>query len=278
MLERRTGRETVAVLGCGALGAAIVRGLQHPEGRCLYDVIATQRTRERAEAVAQRLDISCEADNCWAVEHASIIVLAVRPESMLGLLKEISTAIPPGTLCITVAAGLPLHLYEENLPPDVPVIRALSMPMIVVRRGLVAMSASVRAEALHVEKARRLFGLLSEEALLVPERDLDLFAALHGSAAALVYRLVDALLEAAGGDAGRGFSARRVVAAMLAAVGHTLVESGESLRTLSTDICTSASSAADGIAVWEEGHVGQTVQAALVAILRRTADLGRDAR
>lgn len=270
-----SGKERVAVLGCGTLGAVIVRGLQHAQGRRAYELLVTQRTRERALEVTRRLGVVCETDNPGACERATIVLLAVRPESMLDLLQTISTSVRPGTLCISVAAGISLRVYEERLPPDVSVVRALPTPMMTVRRGLVAMSASVRAEAVHVEKARRLFGLLCEEALLVPEQDLNLFAALHGSSAALLYRFIDALLRAAGEDPRRGFSSRSVMAAMLEGVARTLVKSDESPRALAREICTPAGITAAGEAVWEDHRVDEVLEEALYVVLRRAEELGR---
>ena len=268
-------KERVAILGCGILGTMMARGLQEYRGGRAYRVTATQRTAERAEAISRDTGIFCLSDNRKACREADIVILAVRPQAMPDLLKQVRSSIKPGAPCITIAAGLPISFYEELLLPNVTVVRALPSPLMALGRGLTAFSANELADERQVEKARRILALLCEEAMLIPERDLDLFGALFGSSAALLYLFVDAALSAERCKDGPGFSSRRVIAGMLNGASHMLVESSKSPRELCRQICTPNGMTAAGVKVWEQNDVSRTLTSAMEAILSRAAEMGR---
>lgn len=263
----------VAVLGCGVLGTIMAQGLNAAQARQSYKVVATCRTLERAEALSRSLGIACLTDNRKAVEEADLVVLAVRPQSMSELLREIAPSLKPGTLCVTIAAGLSLRFYEELLPDHVAVIRAHPSPMMSVRRGCIALSKGERASDDDVQKAERLFSLFSEWTVLLPERDINMFAAMFGSSSALLYLFVDALL-AAGEEKGQPqFCPKQIIAAMLDGASHMLLKSGKSARKLSEEICTPNGMTIAGVNVWEKNNVGETVSSAMRAVFDRVSEM-----
>jgi pyrroline-5-carboxylate reductase len=270
-------KETVAILGCGVLGRLIVQGLQTPDMRQAYEVRATQRTLDRAAELTRTLKVESYTNNGQACEGATIVVLAVRPQAMADLLKEISPSLKPGTHCVTIAAGLPLRFYEELLPPSVTIIRAHPSPMMAVRRGTIALSTGTRSGGpAGVEKTRRLFSTLCDNTLLIPERDLNMFATVFGSSSALLYRFIDAVLSAEGCQGEREFSQMGVLASMLEGAAQMLIHSGKSPLELSDEICTPHGMTAAGVAVWEREEVSKSITAAMEAVIARVAELSRN--
>jgi pyrroline-5-carboxylate reductase len=211
-------------------------------------------------------------------ERATIVILAVRPQAMDGLLREISSSLRPGTLCISIAAALPLAFYEERVPNGVAVIRAHPSPMMGVRRGFIALSAGKLAEAHHLEKARKLFSVLCEDTLVIPETEIDLFASVFGSSSALLYLFVDALLSAEACKGGHSFSLIRVAAGMLDGAARMLVESNKSPRTLSEEVCTPGGVTITGVKAWEEQGISNLITSSFETILRRVTDMSKGAR
>lgn len=271
-------KEVVAILGCGVLGTIIAKGLQMPEGRQPYEILPTHRSPERAEEISRTTGVHCYGDNRQVCERATIVILAVRPQAMADLLKEVSSSLKPGTLCITIAAALPLSFYEERLPSNVAVIRAHPSPMMGVRRGFIALSAGARAEAHHLEQARRLFSVLCEDTLLIPENEIDLFASVFGSSSALLYLFVDALLSAEACKGDHSFSLIRVAAGMLDGSARMLVESNKSPRTLSEEVCTPGGVTITGVKAWEEHGISNLITSSFETILRRVRDMSKGAK
>jgi len=270
------GKETVAVLGCGVLGRLIVQGLQTADMQQSYKVRATQRTSERAAELTRTLKVESYTNNRQACEGATIVILAVRPQAMADLLKEISPSLKAGTHCVTIAAGLPLRFYEELLPPSVTIIRAHPSPMMAVSRGTIALSTGTRSGADGVEKTRRLFSTLCDNTLLIPEHDLNMFAALFGSSSALLYRFIGAVLAAEGCQGKKGFSQMGVLTSMLEGAAQMLIHSGKSPFELSEEICTPHGMTAAGTAVWDRKEISQSITEAMEAVISRVAELSRN--
>ena len=271
-------KEVVSILGCGVLGTVMAKGLLSAEGERLYDVIPTHHSVEHAEELSRTLGTACLTDNRRAVENATIVILAVRPQSMAELLKEIGPSLKPGTLCITIAAGLPISFYEELLPADVTFVRAHPSPMMAVRSGFIALTKGTRAEAIDIEKTKKLFSLFCSETLLIPERDINHFAALFGSSSALLYLFVDALLAVENGNGDHAFSTRQVIASMLNGSSEMLLRSNKSPRALSEEICTPNGMTIRGVNVWEEHNAGQIVSSAMEAVLKRVSEMAATIR
>ncbi|HWP44053.1 MAG TPA: pyrroline-5-carboxylate reductase dimerization domain-containing protein [Blastocatellia bacterium] len=267
----KTEKEVVSILGCGVLGEVMARGLLGPEGRKLFEVVPTHHRPEHAEELSSRLGVRCLTDNRLAVENATIVVLAVRPQSMADLLSEIRHSLRPATLCITIAAGLPVSFYEERLPPDVAFVRAHPSPMMAVRSGFIALAAGTRADARDIEKARKLFSLFCTDTLLIPERDMNHFAAMFGSSSALLYLFVDAVLSVENGD--RAFSTRQVIASMLSGASEMLLKSSKPPRALSEEICTPNGMTVRGVNVWEEFQTSRIISSAMEAVLTRVREM-----
>jgi pyrroline-5-carboxylate reductase len=272
MTEQR--RETVAILGCGVLGTLIAAGLQNAKGGVTYKVVATRRSPDGLAELSNQ-GIPTETDNRRACEHATIVILGVRPQGMRDLLDEISPSLRPGTICITIAAGLPLSFYEALLPPGVVMIRSHPSPLMSVRRGYIAVVAGTGANDSDVERATRLLGLLCDNTLLIPEQEINLFAALFGSSAALLYRFVEGLLSVEACKTVHALSPRQVVAGMLAGASAMLDRSDKAPRALSDEICTPNGMTIEGVKFWEAHDMSRLTTEAMEAVLARVGEMMR---
>lgn len=188
------GLGQVAVLGGGVMGEAIVAAVLSA-GVDLDDVAVSEPSAARATELAQRYGVRAADGNAKLARRADVVVLAVKPADMAAVLAEIAPALRPGTLVVSVAAGLTLAYYESRLPEGTAVVRVMPNTPAVIGRGAGALSAGSAATEADLDRAERLLahtGLL----LRVPERLLDAVTAVSGSGPAYVFYLVDALAEA----------------------------------------------------------------------------------
>ena len=89
--------ETIAIIGCGTMGEATVRGLVRRELLTPDNIIAAHPRAERRHDLAAAYGIRCEEDNSKAVADAGVVVLAVKPQ----ILAEVMAGMKGG-----FAAGL----------------------------------------------------------------------------------------------------------------------------------------------------------------------------
>jgi len=184
---------TVAILGTGKMGEALLSGLLR-SGYPAGSVIAATRRAERGAELTARYGVPV-LDAAAAAKQAETLVLAVKPQDMGRLLDEIAPAIPPGTLLISVAAGITTSFISARLGADLPVVRVMSNTPVLVDEAMSVISAGEHAGESHLRRAEELLRPVGK-VLRIPESLQDAATALSGSGPAYVYYLVESMVDA----------------------------------------------------------------------------------
>jgi pyrroline-5-carboxylate reductase len=129
------------------------------------------------------------------VRAADVLILAVKPQQMSGVLRELSPVARLQQLFISIAAGIPCRAIELALP-RVPVIRVMPNLPATVGQGFAAYALGRHARARHRAIAQGIFEAAGA-AVCVPERLLDAVTAVSGSGPAYVFFVAEAWMEAA---------------------------------------------------------------------------------
>jgi pyrroline-5-carboxylate reductase len=157
-------------------------------------VIAAVRRPERAAALrdAYGIEVLSAAD---AAALAETVIVTVKPQDMAALLAEIAPRVAPGTLVISVAAGITTAFIEGRLPGDLPVIRVMSNTPVLVDEAMSVISPGTHATEEHLRRAEELLRPVGR-VIRIPESQQDAATALSGSGPAYVYFLVEAMVDA----------------------------------------------------------------------------------
>ncbi|MEA3166329.1 MAG: pyrroline-5-carboxylate reductase [Thermoplasmata archaeon] len=100
----------LAVIGCGNMGSAVVRGLLKVKWTTAAQVVASHPKKERAAAIAKALGIDCLTSNLKAAESADVVLLGVKPQIMPEVLAELRGAVSSKTLVLIMAACIPTRV------------------------------------------------------------------------------------------------------------------------------------------------------------------------
>src|SRR5947208_2277884 len=115
----------VGFLGAGKMATALARGW-HTAGLVAQEhVVASDPLTSAREAFAAETGMRSTSDNREVVAAANLLVLAVKPQSMAALLKEIRSAVSARHVTISIAAGVPLRQLAEGLGGDRRLIRVM---------------------------------------------------------------------------------------------------------------------------------------------------------
>ena len=154
--------EHIAFLGTGSMNGSIAAGLI-AGGYPAEAIRATVRSKNSIDRLRHQLGtkgrdavvIGCELKpeaNCEAVSGASVVLLGVKPYGIVDLAREISPALAPDALVISVAAGVTLDTLQKALPAGQPVIRCMPVRL----RGACAQGADPSSVYGRVWGARRM--------------------------------------------------------------------------------------------------------------------------
>jgi pyrroline-5-carboxylate reductase len=186
---------TVAFLGSGRMGEALVSGLIRSGGRSADEIVVTARREERARELAERYGVSATISNPEAVGRAEVIVLMVKPQDMEALLEQIASSVTPEQLVVSFAAGIRTSFVEKRLAPDVPVVRVMSNVAVLVDEAMSVVAPGSHAEDKHLAVAEELLGYVGK-VLRLKETHLDAITATSGSGPAYFFLLAEAMIEA----------------------------------------------------------------------------------
>ena len=108
---------SIAILGCGTMGEAIVAGLVHANPDAATRIIATSRRAARRDDLAARLKVRVSDDNVSAAAQADVILLCLKPRGVLQLLEhEDFCAQVTGKVLVSIAAGVSLGQLRARCP------------------------------------------------------------------------------------------------------------------------------------------------------------------
>jgi pyrroline-5-carboxylate reductase len=261
----------IAVLGAGKIGEALLTGLL-AAGRSPADLAFTERHPERARELAERFDVPA-LDVPAAAERSDVLVVAVKPQDIDPLLAELAPVIRPGTLVVSLCAGLPTSLYERVLPAGTPVVRVMPNTPMLVGEAMSAISGGTHATDGHLAEVEKMLGSVGRVVRL-PESQQDAVTALSGSGPAYFFYLVEAMI-----DAGILLGLPRAVAADLivqSAYGAAVMmrESGDHPVILREAVTSPAGTTIAAVRELERHGVRAALIAAIEAARDRSVELG----
>lgn len=262
----------VAVLGAGKMGSILLQALLK-EG--LVSPAATQATvahADRARSLAAKLNIKVGTDNAAAVRNADIILICVKPQVVLDVVKQIRARVTPKQMIISVAASVPTSLIEGGLKKNISVIRAMPNTPCVVEAGMTALCRGKFADQEDVDLACSLFNVFGRT-VVVDEKHMDAVTGLSASGPAYIYIILESLAEA-----GVKVGLPRDIATLLAAqtalgAAKVVLETGDHPALLKDAVTTPAGCTIDGILELEEGKLRVTLIKAVVKAALRAKEL-----
>ncbi len=176
------------------MAEALIRGLVAADV-VASNVLASGPRQQRMDALTEKYSIRCFTDNKEMVPLADILVIAVKPQILNRVLKEVSSAIRQDTLVVSVAAGISTETIEASLPSGIHVIRAMPNTPALVQAGATAIAKGAHGTDADLASGRFIFDAVGITVAL-DESQLDAVTGLSGSGPAYIFLILDALADA----------------------------------------------------------------------------------
>jgi pyrroline-5-carboxylate reductase len=264
----------LAFVGAGAMGGAMIRGALAAGLVPAEEIVVGEVVTERRAELSRRLGVRALRSNRAAVEGADVVILAVKPQSMVTVLAELRGVLQPGQIALSVAAGIRLQTLIEGLA-HAAVARAMPNTPAQIGAGVTVWTAASAVDVAGRERARLILAGLGRAVEVEEEAYLDMATALSGSGPGYVFLFLEALI-----DAGVHVGLPRPIAAELAV--ETLIGSGLMARDLKSHpadlrnmVTSPGGTTAAGLSQLEAGALRAAVDRAVVAAYERSRALGR---
>jgi pyrroline-5-carboxylate reductase len=265
---------SIGFIGAGNMAEAMIRGLVkggHVEAK---KIVASGPRRERLDELAQRYAIEVTTDNSDVAKRCSLIVLAVKPQILDKVLREIGAGIKPGALVVSIAAGVDAATIEDAIADGVHVVRAMPNTPALVGAGATAIAAGRHASDGDLAIARALFDAVGITVVL-DEGQLDAVTGLSGSGPAYIFLILEALADAGVKVGLARRIAQRLAAQTVMGSAKMLLDTDEHPGKLKDMVTSPGGTAIAGLHTLEQGGLRTTLINAVETATKRAKELGR---
>ena len=266
--------QTVAVIGAGNIGRALVGGML--AGDALIEperVWATRRSEDALQALAEEFPgLRTTTDNAEAARAASVVILAVKPQSADDVIEEIRKGTGADALVISVLAGRTTGGLQAAFGKELPVVRAMPNTPALVDEGATALAAGRFAGEGDLAVARRIFEAVGA-AEVVEEHLMDAVTGLSGSGPAYVYMFIEALTDAGVKQGLPRRAAARLAAQTVYGASVLAVETEKHPALLRDEVTTPGGTAIAAVAELEDHGLRTTLIDAVATATERSKEL-----
>src|SRR5262249_33491021 len=130
----------ILFLGAGQMAEALIRGVLGAGLVGPDEIMATDILPQRTEYLTRELGIRTVSDKRDGLEFGRLLVIAVKPQDVPGLLSEIAPQLREDHIVVSIAAGVTIRALERSLeeaggidgrrPPSVSPSRCSTVPVV----------------------------------------------------------------------------------------------------------------------------------------------------
>ena len=265
--------ERIGFVGGGAMAEAIVRALLNQGVIKPSSVIASDPLVERRAWLSSQYAVDTTAENRQAVEGASVVILAVKPQQMSGVLSDLRGRLAADQLVVSIAAGVTIHAIATGLEHQ-RVVRVMPNTPAQIGAGMSVWTATEAVDVTDRARVGTILQSLGQEMFVETEDYLDMATAVNGSGPAYVFLFLEAMIDAAVHiGLSRSIATDLVIQTVL---GSTLMarDSGKHPAELKNMVTSPAGTTAAGIFALEDGRLRAVVDRAITAAYERSKALG----
>ena len=264
----------VGFVGAGNMGEALIKGLLAADLVPAEAVYVTDVRLERLKELDRQYGVQIAANNTELVRQVDVVLLAVKPQIMEPVLREIAPAVTRKRLLISIAAGISTAKIREALGKDARLIRVMPNTPALVLEGVTAIAKAEGLEPGDLDIAGEIFSAVGRVVVLGEEL-MDAVTGLSGSGPAYVALVVESLA-----DGGVRMGLDRLTAMTLATqtvlgAARLLLETGMHPGALKDMVSSPGGTSIAGIAALEEGGIRNTFIKAVERATLRSRELGR---
>lgn len=264
---------TIAFIGSGNMGEAMIQGLLKQRMVQPQQIIAVDPRPERLEELATAYGVRTTTDNLEGATKADILVLSVKPQVLDRVLPEVRGGARTCSLVVSIVAGASIRMIADGLA-NACVVRVMPNTPARIGQGISVWTATDEVPEAQREQARMLLRAFGEEIFVQDEDYLDMATALSGTGPAYVFLFMEAMVDA---GVHLGFSrhiAERLVLQTMRGSVEYAAQAGNHLAMMRNEVTSPGGTSAEALYQLEKGGLRTVISRAIWAAYQRSVGLG----
>lgn len=269
---------TIGFIGLGNMAKAIIGGLLQNDFVKKEQIIGSAKTEKTLLKMRSDYGIMTAADNCEVAKKADVLVLAVKPQMIDGVLDEIRDALKKDVLVISILAGKTIEYLENGIGKSVKLARCMPNVAALAGEGCTGICFNDQCEdgdKYLVLSILESIGMARE----VTENLMDAVIGASGSSPAFVFMMIEAMADAVVQAGMRRDLAYEMVAQAVYGSAKLMLESekvlGEKMHPaqLKDMVCSPGGTTIEGVKALEEGGFRGILMGAVEATIEKSKRL-----
>jgi pyrroline-5-carboxylate reductase len=264
----------IAFIGPGVMAEAVIAGLLRKKLAKPENITASGPRPERGAELHKRYGIQTTTDNAFAVSHADVVVLSIKPQRLSEVMKGLK-GIKDEALILSIIAGASMKKIGSGLKHKA-VVRSMPNTPGQIGEGITVWTASREVTGEQQEMARGILGALGEEVFVEDESYLDMATALSGTGPAYVFLFTEALIDA---GVHMGFPRRIAEQLVLQTIKGSASFYEQAARhpaTLRNQVTSPGGTSAEALYYLEKAGFRTAISRAVWAAYQRSLELGKE--
>ncbi len=263
--------QVIAFIGGGNMAASLIGGWIQA-GRPASAIRVVELSEPRREQLASDYGVAVYADAAAAVDGATALVLAVKPQQMREACANLRVA--PGTTVISIAAGIRIASLQAWLGHDLHHIRCMPNTPALLGAGITGLYTDAATPATARALADAVLGAAGQTVWLDSEAQIEAVTAVSGSGPAYFF-LVTEVMREAGVRLGLSAETAARLARQTLIGAARMTETDTDVAELRARVTSKGGTTEAAVQSLENGGIRTIFNQALEAAARRGAELGQ---
>jgi len=263
----------IAVIGGGNMGEAMLsaildKSLATPESVSVSDI-----SQSRRQYLGQKYGVAVLSSNQLAVEKADVVVLAVKPQNLAGVMAELNGQLKSNQLVLSIIAGARINTLCLGLNHRL-VVRVMPNTPAQIGEGMSVWTATAEVTKPQKGWVSSILRAMGKEVYVDDEGYIDMATAVSASGPAYIFLFIESLVEAAVHIGLPRDMARELVLLTLLGSGHLVQKSGKEPSELRRMVTSPGGTTAEALLQLEQGGFSDLILQAVIAAYNKTRRLG----
>ena len=256
----------VGIIGCGNMGYSILEGI--------ISLLPSRNifVSDKKKSVLRKIKESGVniCSNKEVAENSEIIIIAVKPQDIEEVLKDIKDKIDPSKTIISIAAGVKIKKIEKFLNGKIPVIRVMPNLCVKVKEGIIAYSCGkfAKGKGKIVESLFSRLGIVFE----IDEKKMDLITAISGSGPGYIFYFAEIFEKICRKEGLKSGISGEIVSQLFYGAGKMIKEMKKPKK-LKEEVCSPGGTTIEGIKVFEKYNLERIFEEVIEKAKKRREEL-----
>ncbi len=263
----------VGFTGAGNMAEAIIRGVLAANILDVAHVVVSDKSQKRLAHMQDHYSIR-HLSNEELLAEVDIVVIAVKPQVFESILPILQSSFRSDVCYVSIMAGVTMTKLSD-IGVGAKIVRVMPNMPALIGLGMSVLSCSDNVDTKVRTRVKNIFQAVGKT-LWVNESQMDVVTAVSGSGPAYVFRLAEAMIQAAVGNGLNESGANVLVKQTLKGAAELMMQSTDTPAELCHKVSSPGGTTLAGLDVLEQADLNQIMNNVVVAAKKRSEELGKE--